>query len=66
MVPSMLGRGILMVMKRGCGIFMVRIFRSFFIVQGLIVSTLAVSVCCDFVLSVSLSSSSSSSCCGFR
>jgi len=66
MVPSMLGRGILMVMNLERGIFMVRIFRSFFMVRGLIVSTLAASVCCDFMLSVSLSSSSSSSCCGFR
>jgi len=66
MVPSMLGRGILMVMKLERGIFMVRIFRSFFMVRGLIVSMLAMSVCCDFTLSVSLSSSSSSSCCSFR
>jgi len=66
MVESMLGRSFLMP----------RTLRSVFLIAGLMVLVLSVSVwssCCGFfcglmvsTLSTSLSSSSSSSCCGFR
>jgi len=64
MVVSMMGRSFLMV----------RTLRSVLVFLGLIVSMLAVSVwsfCCDFfcglmVFTLSMSLSSSSSCCGFR